>query len=135
MKNLILLLCLALPWTTRAATDSESCQELLQPNPLVRTWNEASRRAPRISASLKDMTPAEAAYFKPVLAAVTAALGKHQNVFARERHLKHLDVPRHMAILSAIAEFDEQRPRFALYKIKRTIEGRHSLREYIDCRE
>jgi hypothetical protein len=103
-------------------------------HPLWHEWARAENRMKAIEAALKTMTTTERSYFQPIEAAARAALTKHQLVFVKERDLRHLDLPRHLAILRAIAAFHPSEARFSLYKIKRAVEGRYSVREYVDCR-
>lgn len=80
------------------------------------------------------MAPAgQEAYFAKILAAARAAIEKHDPILKKDHH-GHLDQARHRAILKAIADIDSQRLEFSAYKIKRAIEGKHSLDEYINCR-
>ncbi len=72
-------------------------------------------------------------YFKEIFDASVATLTKHQMVFVDQMDLRKLDVPRHLEILRMIANFDHNRPKLSAYKIKRAIEGRHSLMEYTNC--
>jgi hypothetical protein len=103
-------------------------------HPLLPDWLKAQARVGAIEAAVHAMPDIERDAFTPVVRALQAALTKHQLEFLRERQLSKLDVPRHLAILRAIAAYNPDQARFSLYKIKRVIEGRHSLTEYIDCR-
>ncbi|NJL25465.1 MAG: hypothetical protein HC902_10020 [Calothrix sp. SM1_5_4] len=121
---------------------SRPCEsDLLRPipsaavdNPLTTAWNEAKGRLRGIETALASFPPEDLPYFKKIHTAAIAAVTKHHREFTEEEHLNELDIARHMAILRSIADFNPSTPRFSLYKIKRAIEGRHSLREYIECK-
>lgn len=103
-------------------------------HPLWSQWVAASARMTAMNSAVTAMSKTDQSYFAPIVKAAVAAMTKHQLDFVSEHHLKSLDVPRHLAILRAIGEFSPAEPRFSLYKIKRAIEGRYSLREYTGCR-
>lgn len=113
----------------------EAACETAYSTPLAKRYAEASAKVSAIQSALENSIPsAERAYFEPIVQAVSSALTKHHPNFAAQKSFKGLDLPRHMAILNAIADFDPSVAKFSLYKIKRAIEGRYSLAEYIDCR-
>ena len=72
-------------------------------------------------------------YFGKIMAAVMAVAVKYLPELARSAP-GYTDWPRMNLILNSIAEFDSSRPRYSLYKIKRAIEGRYSLKEFILCK-
>lgn len=149
MKHLAMILFVLLcgPITRAASDDSDTCIALLEghselellfkkqgQNPLWTAWSKAKEKLPLIEAAMKNIPPTEQAYYGKILLAVHAALGKHQLVHARESNQRHLDIPRFNKILASIEDFDPSKPRFSLYKVKRAIEGRHSLTEFIECK-
>lgn len=75
----------------------------------------------------------DAIYFRQITQAVLVLFSKHFPS-ALKNHPHQVDWPRINLIVKNIAEFDTQNPRFSLYKIKRAIEGRYSLKEFISCR-
>ena len=112
------------------------CEAVLQSgNLLARTWMEAQGQISEIDAALADLKPEDQALGKKIRAAIEAALGKHHEIYAHARSVKNKDIGRHMTILRSIAAFDPNLPQFSLYRIKRSIEGRYSLREYIECKD
>lgn len=145
---LLLVIASSLSWAHKSSLphDHSQCQALLKPsldssggkvksNPLLAHWQVANDWLPTVEKAFDAFSEEEKSDFAPILDAVKSALTKHQKQFENEHNWKKLDVARHMLILKSIAEFDPQKPKFSLYKIKRSIEGRHSLREYILCSE
>lgn len=102
-------------------------------HPMTAYGTRASARLEEIRQAVQAIPETERTYFLQILKAVDAAVGKHQGVYLNERRIGKLDIPRHLLILKTIADFEASKPRFSLYKIKRAIEGRYSLQEYIDC--
>ena len=90
-------------------------------------------RTAEIMEFLKQSSPEEALYFSKVTQAIFSIFSKHLPVVLKQ-DLQQVDWPRINLILQAVANFDSQNPRFSLYKVKRAIEGRYSLREFILCR-
>lgn len=72
-------------------------------------------------------------YLKSIFATVWASLTVHTHEILTASKSKKTDFPRYFKILKSIIEFDENTPVFSLYKIKRAIEGKFSIQEYIDC--
>lgn len=103
-------------------------------NPLQRQWMAARDRLPEIEIALADLIKDDQEMGRQLYAAAQAAVGKHHDIYTRARSVQNLDIGRHMEILRNIAEFNLGRPLFSLYKIKRAIEGRYSLKDYIECR-
>ncbi len=71
-------------------------------------------------------------YFKSAYQAMWATLTVHAHEVLEMRS-KDKDFPRFFKILKTIDEFNPKQPEFSFYKIKRAIEGRFSLKEYINC--
>lgn len=95
---------------------------------------EASvNKVPEIMEFVQGLQPGEALYFKKIAQAVLAIFSKHIPVMLKE-DISQADWPRMNLILKNVVAFDMQNPRFSLYKIKRAIEGRYSLKEFILCR-
>ena len=95
---------------------------------------EASvNKIPEIMDFVQGLHPVEALYFKKIMQAVLAVFSKHIPTILKE-DINQIDWLRMNFILKSIVAFDIQKPRFSLYKIKRAIEGRYSLKEFILCR-
>jgi hypothetical protein len=85
------------------------------------------------SGSQRDQIASDQVYLTKIFATVWASLTVHTHEILTASKSKKADFPRYFKILKAIAEFDETAPVFSFYKIKRAIEGRFSIQEYIDC--
>jgi|GEM_PF-4565658 hypothetical protein len=72
-------------------------------------------------------------YFKEAYAGVWATLTAHSHEML-EAQGKDKDYPRLFAILKEINQFDPQKEKFSFYKIRRAIQGRFSMKEYVNCR-
>ncbi len=95
---------------------------------------EASvNKIPEMMEFVQNVHPTKAPYFGRITEAVLAMFSKHIPTMLKE-DANQIDLPRINLILKSIAAFDANRPEFSLYKIKRAIEGRYSLREFILCR-
>jgi hypothetical protein len=66
-----------------------------------------------------------------LFAAAQVTLTEYHSIYVRSDGTQSLDVGRHMAILDAISRFDEDKAERSLFRLKRTIEGRYDLAEYI----
>ena len=94
---------------------------------------ELTHKVPEIINFTRQQTsPAKALYFRQVTQAVLAFFAKH--LPAVLNNSSQADWQRINLIAKNISDFDTQNPRFSLYKIKRAIEGRYSLKEFILCR-
>lgn len=102
--------------------------------PLWAAWEAAYARWEDIEQAAKNADKEDQKPFEQIRKAVLAALTKHQVVYAGSTSPGSLDIPRHAEILKSIADFDPNRSRYSFYKIKRAIEGRYALNEYITCR-
>lgn len=71
---------------------------------------------------------------KTIVKLVLSALGHHTMAYLTHPKTEVLDWPRMSFILKSIAEFTNQPSVFSLYKIKRAVEGKYSLNEYINCK-
>ena len=69
-----------------------------------------------------------------VMEAVIQTFNKHVPAFL-DTHTFNKDWARINLILNEIANFDPKKGNFSFYKIKRAIEGRYSLKEYILCKK
>lgn len=85
------------------------------------------------SGSHQAQIASDQVYLKSIFATVWASLTVHTHEILAASKSKKIDFPRYFKILKSISEFDENTPVFSLYKIKRAIEGRFSIQEYIDC--
>ena len=90
-------------------------------------------KIPEIMEFITEASPTEARYFGQIAQATLAVFSKHIPTILRE-DVNQTDWPRINHILRNVAAFNKQRPEFSLYKIKRAIEGRYSLKEFILCR-
>ncbi len=91
------------------------------------------QKTSEIMQSLEKMPAQEALVFRKTALGVLTLFSKHIPVLLKEDPGR-MDWPRINLIAKQIADFDPNNPRFSLYKIKRTIEGRYSLKEFILCR-
>ena len=82
----------------------------------------------------EQLSSEEVIYFKQTTQAVLAVFSKHIPIIIKEENPSQTDLPRINLILQSIVDFNLKDPRFSIYKIKRTIEGRYSLREFILCK-
>jgi hypothetical protein len=78
-------------------------------------------------SSLKKM------YLNSIRQALWAAVTVHTHELIDAKTTDR-DFARYFRILSSIQEFNSAKPEFSLYKIKRAIEGRHSISEFIHCK-
>ena len=90
-------------------------------------------KIPEIMEFVQTVDPTKGPYFGQIAQAVLAVFSKHIPTILKE-DASQTDWSRMNNILRTIAAFDRQRPQFSLYKIKRAIEGRYSLKEFILCR-
>ncbi|MBX3020236.1 MAG: hypothetical protein KF799_01055 [Bdellovibrionales bacterium] len=110
------------------------CADFLALTPLQMAQRAAQTKLAHIDFAQDGISAQERSYYQPIVDAAHAALEKHHPLYSDPAKLKTLDIPRHMTILRAIAAFDSQKAKLSLYRIKRAIEGRHSLQEYTNCR-
>ena len=82
---------------------------------------------------IKQSSPEESLLFKGTIQAVFSVFSKHLPVLLKQ-DLHQVDWPIINLILREVANFDPQNPGVSLYKIKRSIKKRYSLREFILCR-
>ena len=95
----------------------------------------AMEKLPLIMKSLED--PAESpstAYFEETALAVLALFSKHLPSLLRVADPYHSGYGKINPILKTIARFNPKRPRFSLYKIKRSVERYFSLKEFSRAR-
>ena len=98
-------------------------------------FEEGLKKIHEIVDFTNEVSEGKALYFQKIVQSVFATFGKHiPKALNEEGHHSEMDWARINFILKSIAKFDKNRPEFSLYKIKRAIEGRYSLREYILCR-
>lgn len=84
----------------------------------------AAEQLPVIREAALQSPAAEKVYFTSIYKAALAAVLKHaQNQVTRQDR-----------IFDLIRGFDASEPKFSFYKIKREIEARYSLQDFIDCR-
>ena len=130
-ETALIMSALSVDWSASELADSrDELKALYSTQPNHPLWVDWARAVAKMNV-LKGLN---GKYFRAIEVAAWAALSKHQLQYLREPHLRELDVPRHLEILRAIAGASADEPKFSAYKIKRAIEGRHSLREYTECR-
>ena len=91
-------------------------------------------KIPEIIEFTEQLPAEEALYYRNITKAVLAVFSKHLPAALKTNDPSQIDWPRINLILKNIAAFDKQNPRSSLFKIKRAIEGRYSLKEFILCR-
>lgn len=69
-----------------------------------------------------------------ILKLVLSTLGQHTRTYLAHHHANELDWSRLSLILKSIADFKTKPNAFSLYKIKRAVEQKYSVREYISCK-
>ena len=92
------------------------------------------KKALEIITFFESLQKSDALIFRKTIQAILAVFTKHIPTVLEEDSIDKIDWPRMNLILKTIADFDNQKPKFSIYKIKRSIEGRYSLREFILCR-
>ena len=98
-------------------------------------FEEGLRKMPGMVEFANTVSKDKAPYVQKIVQSVFTTFGKHiPKALTEGKIYEEIDWPRINLILQSIAEFDRNKPEFSLYKIKRAIEGRYSLREYILCR-
>lgn len=97
------------------------------------SMEDAINNVSKIMEFVESLPEGEAVYYRKTAQAVLAVFSKHLPILLRQSP-NSSDIPRMRLILKTIAEFDPSRPKFSLYKIKRSIEGRYSMREFILCK-
>ncbi len=116
--------------------------ELLEHSPAQQEWlrragislEKLINKIPEIIEFTEQVSPEEALYYRNITKAVLAVFSKHLPAALKTNDPSQIDWPRIHVILKNIAAFDKQNPRSSLFKIKRAIEGRYSLKEFILCR-
>ena len=98
------------------------------------TLKQLVNKLSQIMQFSEQLSSEEVIYFKQTTQAVLAVFSKHIPTMIREENPSQTDLPRINLILQSIVNFNLKEPRFSIYKIKRTIEGRYSLREFILCK-
>ena len=122
----------------RKETLNTTSQDILTTQPeQLRNLNipleKVINKVPEIIKFVEQSPVEESAYFRKIGQAVLAVFGKHIPSLLKEKP-EQVDWARINLIVKNIADFNPQDPRFSLYKIKRAIEGRYSLKEFILCR-
>lgn len=78
--------------------------------------------------------PAKQRYFKKIYAAIWSLMTHHLDIFIKGSQVQSLDLGRYEQILTALSVYDSSNVAFSLYKVKRAIEGRFSLKEFTLCK-
>ena len=110
-----------------------STRETAVVNSINPSVEKAIKNIPEIINFVQRAPPEESPYFQQTALAILVLFSKHIPTALKEEP-NHTDWPRINAIIHSIVNFDPHKPRFSLYKIKRSIEGRYSLKEFILCR-
>lgn len=97
------------------------------------SMEDAINNVSKIMEFVESLPEGEALYYRKTAQAVLAVFSKYVPIMLQQPP-SALDIPRMSLILKDIANFDPQRPRYSLYKIKRSIEGRYSMREFVLCK-
>ena len=97
------------------------------------SMEDAINNVSKIIEFVESLPEGEALYYRKIAQAVLAVFSKYVPIMLQHSP-SALDIPRMSLILKDIANFDPQRPRYSLYRIKRSIEGRYSMREFILCK-
>ena len=95
-------------------------------------FEKAAAKVPQIMKFVKEAPPEEAPHFQQIALNVLATFSKHLPEALEEG--PGADWAQIAFTLKSIADFDETRPRWSLYKIKRAIKKRYDLEEYTKCR-
>lgn len=102
---------------------------------LIKTeFEKATLKLSEIHESYRSLQEKDkkAGYFKEAFSLVWAALSVHSHELV-EAKSKDKDYSRYFKVLKTISEFDSARPEFSFYKIRRAVEGRFSLKEFVNC--
>lgn len=120
-----------------AAFSSGSFKKLVAAKPEVALtidlWSQALGRVGDIDTAFAGLGDVEKVAFQPAYDAVRAALTGHALSWSKLSS-RDLDFPRIQLILREISQFDTAKPKYSIYRLKRAIEMRYSLREYVECR-
>lgn len=103
----------------------------------MKDWSDtllkAESRLPQMRSAIERMEAHETAYFVEIYQASLSAVLKHAQIILRDPG-HHWDWSRYAQILSSISRFDSENAKFSFFKVKRSVEGRYSIREFIRCR-
>lgn len=94
-------------------------------------FEKAAAKVPEIMEFVKNAPPKEASYFQQIALNVLAIFSKHLPEALEEG--PGADWTQISFTLKSVADFDETRPRWSLYKIKRAINKRYDLKEHAKC--
>lgn len=73
-------------------------------------------------------------YYLSIFEAIISLYTSHLTLFLTDRQHNKLDLARYREILERVRNFDQEpNSEFSLYQIKRAIEGRFALQEFVDC--
>lgn len=94
----------------------------------------AVEQLPKIRLFIDKSSRLQRKYFVLIYAASLSAVIKFPQVYFKN-HSGERDWARYAKILKSVTDFNAETGKFSLYKIKRSIEGRYSMREFIRCRQ
>ena len=71
---------------------------------------------------------------KTIIKIILATFNQHTVAYLTHPETESLDWPRFLSILKSISYFKNNSNVFSLYKIKRAVQGKYSVNEYIHCK-
>lgn len=97
-------------------------------------WEKALKALPTLVRAWKnlELNAAKKHYFKEVYAGVWATLLMHSHEMIDAKKSDN-DFGRYFKILKEIQDFNSNNVEFSLYRIRRAIEGKYSLKEFNNC--
>lgn len=99
-------------------------------------WSDAVEAFPMIISFINsgNTNGNESLDTNTIVKLILSALGHHTMAYLTHPKAENLDWSRMSLILRSISEFKNNPSVFSLYRIKRAIEGKYSLNEYILCK-
>lgn len=96
---------------------------------------KAVAKLPEIQLAFQSLEQADrkAKYFKQAYEVIWATLSVHSHEIM-DAKTKTMDYRRFFTILRAIEDFDSEKAEFSFYKIRRAVEGRFSVSEFVRCK-
>lgn len=97
-------------------------------------WERAVKRMPEVIRAWEQLKPnvAKKHYFKEIYAAIWATLLMHSHEMV-DAQKNDKDFGRYLKILREIQSFSSDNAAFSFYRVRRAIEGRYSLKEFVNC--
>lgn len=113
------------------APSSEKKSHLLA---LISKWDSSLSRLPDMLKAYENIDEEQKPYFLNILRAAISTVTSHMVQLLQESSLQKTDFAQFHHILDEMSRFNLEKPRVSFYRIKKKIEARFSLREYINCR-